>query len=774
MKQWNRRTFLGTFSAAFVAACARPAISQASVPQITVDDRGIRVRTAHYAFTYSVKDDSCTIADSRSRVIFQSPLQPVVVVAPPTDASARHCVPGYPQPPVIKTDRVTFSYSSVNGNAKLYLPVRFSDEGFWFEPVQYESLTPEDVVSLNYFATVVDNVPVPALGPSFLATPGISMSTFISPVQILEEHADMTFSLGHSGSSYPGALVQQWALPVHFFYGWTAHGVGGGRKNEFTEGHTDTFVCGLADLPGGDFLFEIRAGRGSIWIDYRSDLWKHLRTPGKLTLGSTWCWSFGINDYEAIANYYAQLLQAGIIQRKQNSSAKNAAALSPQFCVWGTQTVRNRAGAKLDESFLNQIYGELKASGMQAAMFSIDDKWEGKYGTLEHDNRRFPHFEQFLDRVRAEGHRIGIWTAFMRCENPADLGLTLAHMLQTADGKPYSVGDEYYILDFTQPAVEKALIERARRFIRRYKPDLVKFDFGYEVPAVHIAAPHDKNWAGERILKRGLDIVVGAMCKENPDVVVMYYQLSPLFVQYFDLHSLDDLFLDAGDYDLEANRRLYYASLLGPLGVPTYGTSGYDWSSSSSIWFDSVASGTIGSLNDFAGDEFGEVSTPERIALYNGLTHTVRHGNLFTVVPFPAARPEAATRGAHARSWARIEGGKVTLIAQRPPLFDDGDSLVHQAVDARVDGLISTTVPVVVASKTSDAISNSNHLAVVPCGEGMATIRLRGRTAKIITHHFGGATVESTAEISKGKLTLALFRRDASSSPVEWMEIAIS
>ncbi len=41
---------------------------------------------------------------------------------------------------------------------------------------------------------------------------------------------------------------------------------------------------------------------------------------------------------------------------------------------------------------------------------------------------------------------------------------------------------------------------------------------------------------------KGLDVLINAMRKENPDLVVMYYNLSPLFLDYFDLFSPDDLF----------------------------------------------------------------------------------------------------------------------------------------------------------------------------------------------------------------------------------------
>ena len=56
------------------------------------------------------------------------------------------------------------------------------------------------------------------------------------------------------------------------------------------------------------------------------------------------------------------------------------------------------------------------------------DKWEGKYGKLEHSAERLPHFEEFREQVRADGLHFGLWAAFMRCQDPADMGLeSLAH-----------------------------------------------------------------------------------------------------------------------------------------------------------------------------------------------------------------------------------------------------------------------------------------------------------------------------------------------------------
>jgi hypothetical protein len=776
--QWSRRTFLEYSTAALLAAYARESLAVQAVPRVEFTDGALQIQTSCYSFRYTYNTDAFSILDAQGKQIAAGRLQPIVQVTPFAKNVSPLSSNGQPAIPKASGNRVSFAYDKVNGHATLSFDLRFDERSFWWGPLRYESKKEEDVVSVYYFADIKDGLPKPGLRSTYITLPGICENATISPIQTQNIRLEQSLSLGHSGFYTAPYTHQQWGLPVHYFCAnsTTTDAIDGGRRYTFTRYRSQTMVCGLADIPNGDLFFDLHDGKSTLWIDYRSDLWHHLRTPGSLTLGATFAFAFGEDQHDAISAYYAQLLNAGIIQPKQNSTAKNAVVMAPQFCTWGAQVERNMGKDKLTQSFLEDLYAEMKASGMKAGVFSIDDKWEGRYGNLEHDHERVPHFEEFLDRIRSEGYQVGLWTAFLRCENPADLGLEARHMLHRADGMPHrGGGDQYYILDLTHPEAEKVMTDRARAFVRRYKPAIVKFDFGYELPAIRDVAPFDRTLAGERLLKQGLDVIVTALRAENPDIVIMYYQLSPLFVQYFDLHSTDDLFLAAGDYDLEANRRIYFASPLTQLGVPVYGSSGYDWSSSPAIWFDSVVSGTIGSLNDFKSDEFGEGATPQAIAFYNGFAQTIRPGNLFTVLPFPPARPEAATRGARSRSWARIEDGKVTLVAQRPPSFDDGDMLDHRPTDPRVDKLITSTAPVVISSKTFDDITTSNHLAIVGCAEGIVTLkRSAGTRANITTHYLGGHTTRSSVSIAGGRLKLELRLAGITGIPVEWMEVNIS
>jgi hypothetical protein len=260
------------------------------------------------------------------------------------------------------------------------------------------------------------------------------------------------------------------------------------------------------------------------------------------------------------------------------------------------------------------------------------------------------------------------------------------------------------------------------------------------------------------------------MREANPDIVVMYYCLSPLVLKYLDLHCPDDLFMAAGEYDLEANRRFFFSSLMGELGMPTYGSGGYDWASMPSIWFDSAMVGTLGSLNSFIGDEEDQMPKPELAAKYNGLCQVLRSSNTFRIEPVDAEYFEVV-RGAHTPSWARFENDELVAVALRTHRLDGSDG------PATYGEVVETSAPVVVASKTEDGIAKSASLAVVPYGQGELTLhRANSQTAeaRVIEHYFGGATKEIRVAISAGTLRLPLREKNDSGSTVEWLEVNLS
>ncbi|MFZ5879554.1 MAG: hypothetical protein ACOY0R_09295, partial [Chloroflexota bacterium] len=309
--------------------------------------------------------------------------------------------------------------------------------------------------------------------------------------------------------------------------------------------------------------------------------------------------------------------------------------------------------------------------------------------------------------------------------------------------------------------------ERARDFIRRYRPDLIKFDFGYELPSLDVAAPSDLRWAGERLLQKGLEVVVGAMKAENPNLVIMYYGLSPLLLEHYDLHSPDDLVYCGGDYDLETNRRIFFSSLCGELGMPTYGSSGYDWASALDIWFDSAPSGTLGSLHCFDGDENGDLPKPEWIAKYNGLAAILRPGTTFRIQPIDA-NAQGGLRAAFSPSWERIEQGRTVLLALRTHKFDG------KPASRAYKDILNTEIGLVVSSLTADGLAESPRLGIVPFGDGTCVLRhvlaAEHKTANITEHYFGGRALTYPLACQPERIELQL-QQTRDDDILEWLEV---
>ncbi|HMD83262.1 MAG TPA: hypothetical protein VKO18_01020, partial [Terriglobia bacterium] len=767
------------------ASCLLHAIRVESAPGpdaiVTKIGGTVQARGKDYTWEWTEANDDFRLLDSRGLVIASGKLQPAVMVQATGEGGVRRCSAGKPAGYDVRGNAVSVRYEGVNGSAKVSLNWRFQDGGMWLDPIVYESPSTEDVVSLHYFAQADGNEAQPSLQSDYLVVPGANESPALSP--ILPQNAftglKETLWLGHGGANPETQGGQQWALPVHYFCGFHMSPYDFQKAPHLTavqgvelDQLLDAFCCGLAEIPNGDLLIETQDGKYSQVVNYRGDLWGHVRGPGKLVLGAKQYWTVGPNYYEAIRRYYLGLLAAGAVRKKTNSARKLDVALAPSFCTYGEQYAREHTDERLDEPTLLSIYEEMGRSGMKAKLFVIDAKWEGKWGNLRHSEERLPHFEDILARIRSDGHYVGLWAAFLRCADPGDLGLKTEHVLHQPDGKPYVINnitpDPYYMYDASQPQVQQALKKLAKEFVRRYKPDFVKFDFGYEIPAMAIAAPKDKAWAGERYLSNTLELIVNAMREENPDLVMLYYSLSPLLLEHIDLHSPDDLGLCLGDFGLEANRRLFFSSLLGEIGMPTWGSSGYDWVTAPDVWFDTAALGALGSLLSFSGPQAEKYCKPERVAKFNGLAQAVRLSDTFSTVPIDAAYlgPE---RGAHASSWARIENGEVVLVALRERCLDGRKG------SGKFRDLVTSNTSMVVASKTNDGLAHASKLAVVPYGDGEITLQRadNGTTrAEATEHYFGGGRKTTQLPVAHGRLQIPLREHAEDGSVVEWIEIS--
>ena len=220
---------------------------------------------------------------------------------------------------------------------------------------------------------------------------------------------------------------------------------------------------------------------------------------------------------------------------------------------------------------------------------------------------------------------------------------------------------------------------------------------------------------------------------------------------------------------IEANRRFFFSGLLGEIGMPTFSSTGYDWLSVREIWFDAAALGSIASLNSFAGDEQGSGPTPLRVAKFNGLSHTTRSTNVFTVEPLDPVLM-GSTSGAHSSSWVRLENNEPVLVALRSRSFDGSKGA------GCYKDIVRSSASIVISSKSSTGLRETRKLGIVPYGDGEAIVCHKGaaKLAHITTHCLGKGSRKNLVPIHAGLWRVPFKEQLDDGSVVEWLEIELS
>jgi len=614
--------------------------------------------TSDYRLSYEPESDELILLDGKGRRMASGPLKPNFAFA---DGSYDSFLEGAEAEarlvsvPTGGLSTLTVNWKTARGS--LLLTLQLYAERFEVLPLKVSSPSSSRWARLELFA---------GLSTHYVLLPGLSMSSFVSPVVDLYAKFNLTTTLGAGAMRGPG-LAQQWGLPAHYLalYNTSERWNGAGARNL----ESDSLCLGLAELPEGDFW--VRTGERclTLVLNLRSDLWNLLPDNIEITTGLHLLGFVGRDLEAAPRAYYRHLANQGSVAGSaypHQPAARDVRSWT-LFNTWGSQVNERIQPEQLDQTRLEGYRSSLLASGLKVGHFVIDDKWEGAYGVLTHDAQRFPHFEAFLNTLRADGYKVGLWAAFLRCEDPQRVGLTENHLMKGYDGKVLWLQHQsarYGIYDISQDEVAHVLGRLAREFMERYRPELIKFDFGYELPILDVSCPANRNYRGERLLRRGLEVLLGAMKAVNPELVVFYYGLSPLLAPYYDLHSTDDMVYCPRDYDLEGNRRMTLAALLGENGMPVSSSTGYDWDTACDLWFDSVALGVPGTLLPFGPGETEAGPTPAVLARFNGLSALARASNRYQFESV-SGHPHGGHRAMTTSGWRRLEHGQTVLLALR-------------------------------------------------------------------------------------------------------------
>jgi len=713
-------------------------------PRLERDGQKVRVDAATYRWSWSADTDMATLSDAGGRPTVRYPLQPAIDVA-----GEAAVAPGIAAGVEADGSMLRVRYERVHRNGSMTIALRFRDDYFVLDETVFEPADEVAIVRIAYLGAWEGGRLAPAGVADTCVVPGGRQDPETAIFRTAELR-DTTFFVGCFGTG--ATFHQQWALPHYLACCY----------NDTGAPELPPAACiGLGGVPDGVAQVRVDGGRFDYELAVRGDVWPYRRGRGPHRFDTPLVFAVGSDWHDAGRRYFEALAKEGWAGKRGRSDVP-AAAFWPQYDTWGDQGARRAFLERFDEEALREIYADFRASGLRARLFVIDDKWEGAYGSLAHDEVRFPRFTELLDEIRADGHEVGLWTAFPRCEDYRALGLSEASVLITPEGAPYvqeQRGRSWQIFDPTDPEAAAHLAERARHLVRTYGPKLVKIDFGYEIPTPDVAGPHDASQGGERLFRRFVEIIGGALKEADPEIAVLYYCLTPLFGRHIDQCGMDDLWMSRGRYDAGYARRALLSTWCGCFGVVPYGSSGYDWRSAEEIWLDSAIIGTPGVIAPLAGDEYGAKLTPALAARYNGIARITRTNPRYEVAFYDAELREPGA-GPTARSWARVEDGETVVVVVRPRAGAPADTPF-----VRADGRVA------VASLSDEGIGTARAVAIVPFDDGSVMVRRArpGRAHVVARLLEGGEALVEWEETAEG-VTVEAVTSAADGTPVEWIE----
>jgi hypothetical protein len=347
-------------------------------------------------------------------------------------------------------------------------------------------------------------------------------------------------------------------------------------------GNQDGWVClGTGAVPDGALSLRVESSSACLQLLYREDLWggpKGKRRVWQSPLRISWAG----NPWQAYRKLFACFETAPLARNPQ---------LKPQWNSWG--------------DFRKNSY-DLRAladwtAGIGAAILGLDDRWESFTGSGEPDRKRFPAFDDDLAYIKAKGLSLGFWQPAGWVDDPQRAGLSHEDLILGKDGVPRRASWDtnprsrsHFCLDPSSPGAVRFLRERTTRLMQRYRPVLLKLDFGYGLPSPHAGAPRDPVLRGERYSLRLLEIIAEAARSVDPDVAIEYYSLHPLVRRIANVIALDDLG-DAGTQEAMGHRQWSAWAALG-CGTSIMASSGYDWNADSEAILDSAVIGVPGAV----------------------------------------------------------------------------------------------------------------------------------------------------------------------------------
>jgi len=208
----------------------------------------------------------------------------------------------------------------------------------------------------------------------------------------------------------------------------------------------------------------------------------------------------------------------------------------PFYCGWGDQvevgqSQRINIKDKATQEFYEKMSRRLDELDLHPTAIIIDDKWQGKYGQLLPDNKKWPDMRAFTDAQHAKNRRVILWVKVWNAE-----GLDEDECI-TLEQQPY-------IADPTNPKYRKRVFETVKRLLSDeegcYNCDGFKLDFVNCFEIHPELRSYDRSVYGMELMKTMLKLFYDAAKAVKPDALINNSCAHPYFAEVCDQARLHD------------------------------------------------------------------------------------------------------------------------------------------------------------------------------------------------------------------------------------------
>jgi len=453
------------------------------------------------------------------------------------------------------------------------------------------------------------------------------------------------------------------------------------------------WVCaGAGSVSDGALCLTVQSSSACLSILYREDLWggpsaQHRSWESPLRL------AWAADPWHAYQKYFASF-----------DSVRPAppVSLRPQWNSWGDF----RKGIYRLREFADWT------KSLGAEILGIDDRWESFTGSGEPNLERFPQFDEDIRYIQSIGLRPGFWQPVGWVDRPAEAGLSPNDLVTGPDGAPRRMSWDvnprargHYCLDPSSSRTVEFLRRRTVRLMERYRPALLKLDFGYGLPSPHAGVPRGPLLRGERFSFRLIEIIAEAARSVDRDVAIEYYSLHPLWRSVVNVVALDDLG-DAGHEEADGHGQWSIWSALAGGGASIMASSGYDWNADGEVVLNSAVIGVPGAVLSRTmedGSAVPAVYINRRMALNRWYRRTSNWSPLWL-----NSSPGGLLRDPRMYSFGRLERIGITALALR-------EANKHSIAADAVKGMLWNGSWAVIAQDDLD-VFRTNTLACIPVG----------------------------------------------------------